>query len=129
MPTVVEFSTWMAVGPCVHPISERVVRMGTDVWALMKMVPYSASAADAMILRMIFHTTSKMPLVVGWNFWGQVGLRRENELHWLGFLLERLKGRRRLNGWPIASHLPSVYDRLYRRSEERRVESVIYRDS
>ena len=64
MPTAVELSTWMAVGPCFHPISERVVRMGTAVWALANMVLYSASAADAMILRMILHTTSKMPLVV-----------------------------------------------------------------
>ena len=39
--------------------------MGTSVWVLMKMVPYSASDADVMILRMIFHTTSNMPLVVG----------------------------------------------------------------
>ena len=58
MPTAVELSTWMAVGPCVHPISERVVRMGTAVWLLMKMVPYLALAADAMILRMILNTTS-----------------------------------------------------------------------
>ena len=65
MPNLVELSTWMDVGPCFHPISERVVRIGTDVWALTKMVPYSASSADAMILRMILHTTSKMPLVVG----------------------------------------------------------------
>ena len=65
MPTAVEFSTWMDVGTCFHPISERVVRMGTAVWALMKMVPYSDSAADAMILCMILHTTSNMPLVVG----------------------------------------------------------------
>ena len=63
---------------CFHPISDRVVQMGTAVWALMKMVPYSASAADAMMLRMILHTTSKIPLVVGTkssNFWGQVDLR------------------------------------------------------
>ena len=65
MPTTVELSTWMAVGPCVYPISERVVRMGTAVWELMKIVLHSASASDAMILRMILHTTSKMPLVVG----------------------------------------------------------------
>ena len=65
IPTAVELSTWMDVGPCGHPISERVVRMGTAVWALIKMLPYSASAADAMILRMILHTTSKMPLVAG----------------------------------------------------------------
>ena len=65
MTTAVEFSAWMAVGPCFHPISERVVRIGIAVWALTKMVPYSASAADAMILRMILHQTSNMPLVVG----------------------------------------------------------------
>ena len=65
MPTAVELSTWMSVVPCGHPISERVVRMGTAVWVLMKMVPYSASAADVMILRMILYTTSNMPLVVG----------------------------------------------------------------
>ena len=39
--------------------------MGTAVWALTKMVPYLASTADTMILHMILHTTSKMPLVVG----------------------------------------------------------------
>ena len=65
MPNAVELYTCMAVGPCVQPISERVVRMGTVFWALMKMVPYLALAADAMILRMILHTTSKMLLVVG----------------------------------------------------------------
>ena len=42
--------------------------MGTAVWALMKMVPYLASAADTIILRMIFHTTIKMPLVVGTKY-------------------------------------------------------------
>ena len=65
MPTAVELSTWMAVGPCFHPISERVLRMDTAVWVLMKMVPYLALAADAMILCMILNTTSKMLLVVG----------------------------------------------------------------
>ena len=73
MPTAVELSDWMAVGPCGHPISDRVVRMGTDVWELMKMVPYSDSAADAIMLRMIFHTTSKMPLVVGTKYSGFLG--------------------------------------------------------
>ena len=53
------------MGPCFHPISDRVVQIGTAVWELTKMVPYSASAAYAMILRMILHTTSKMLLVVG----------------------------------------------------------------
>ena len=68
MPTAVELSDWMAVGPCFHLISERVVRMGTAVWVLIKMVPYLASAADAIILRMILHTASKMPLVVGTKY-------------------------------------------------------------
>ena len=68
MPTAVELSTWMAMGPCFRPISERVVRICTAVWYLTKMVPYSASAADAMILLMILHTTSKMPLVVGTKY-------------------------------------------------------------
>ena len=69
MPTAVEFSTWMAVGPCFHPISERVARIGTVVWALIKMVLYLALAYDAMIFLMILHTTSKMPLVVRTKSW------------------------------------------------------------
>ena len=73
MPTAVELSTWMAVGPCGHPISEGVVWMGNNVWVLTKMVPYSASAADVMILRKIFHTTSKMSLIVGTKYSGLSG--------------------------------------------------------
>ena len=60
-------------GPCFHPISERVVQIGTSVWELTKKVPYLASAADAMILRMILHTTSKIPLVVGTKYSGLSG--------------------------------------------------------
>ena len=65
MATDVELLTWIAVGPCFHPISVRVVRIGTGVWALTNMVPYLASAADAMMLRMILHTMSKILLAVG----------------------------------------------------------------
>ena len=65
MPTAVELSTWMTAGPCFHKISDRVVQIGTAIWELMKMVPYLASAVDAMVLRMILHTTRDMPLVVG----------------------------------------------------------------
>ena len=65
MPTAVELSSCIDLGPCFHHISDRVVRIGTVIWALTKMVPYLASAADAMILRMVFYTTSNMPLVVG----------------------------------------------------------------
>ena len=74
MPNAVKFSTWTDVGPYFHPISESVVRMGTAVWALMKMVPYSDLAADAMILCMIFHAMSKMLLVVGTKYSGFLGL-------------------------------------------------------
>ena len=73
MPTVEELSNWIAVGPFFHTISEKVVQIGTDVWALTKMVLYSTSAADAMILRMILHTTSKMPLLVGTQSSGLTG--------------------------------------------------------
>ena len=83
MTTAVEFSTWMAVGPCFHPISERVVRIGTAIWALTKMVTYLASDADAMILRMIFHTTSKMPLVVGTKYSGFSGSGEPSLRKWI----------------------------------------------
>ena len=69
-----EFSTLIAVGPCFHPISVRVVRIGTAVCVLTNMVPYSASAADAMILCMILYTTSMMPLTVGTKSSGFLGL-------------------------------------------------------
>ena len=39
--------------------------MGTDSWPLMKMVPYSTSAADAMMFFMILYTTLRMPLMGG----------------------------------------------------------------
>ena len=107
IPSAVELSTWMAVGNCGQPMSERVVRMGTAVWELMKMVPYYSSDLDAMVLHMILHTTSKMPLVVGTKysgFLGSGGPSVRNELHWIGFWIEQMKGRRRMNGWPIASH-------------------------
>ena len=74
MPTAVELSTWMAKGTYFHPISEKVVGIGTAVWSLTKMVPYSASAADAMILRMILHMEIKMLLVVGKKTSGLAGL-------------------------------------------------------
>ena len=40
MPTAVELSTWMVVGPCFHPISEGVVWIVTAVWKLTKTVLY-----------------------------------------------------------------------------------------
>ena len=91
VPAAVELSTWMAAGPCLNPISESVVRMGTAVWDLMKMVPYSASASDAMILRMILHTTNKMPLVVGTKSSGFLGSGGPSVRKWtpLARLLDR----------------------------------------
>ena len=65
IPTAMELSTWIAMGPCLHPVSDRVVQIGTAVWTLMKIVPYSSSADDAMMLHIILHTTSKMSLAVG----------------------------------------------------------------
>ena len=74
IPTAVELSTCIAVSPCFHPISVRVVRIGTAVCELTKMVPYYASAADDMMLRMILHTTSMMPLTVVTKSSGFLGL-------------------------------------------------------
>ena len=76
IPTAVEFLTLIAVGYCFQPISFRVVRIDTAVCALIKMVPYSVLATDAMMLHMIFHTTITMPLTVGsksCGFWGFSG--------------------------------------------------------
>ena len=74
IPTVVELSAWIAMGPYFHPISVRVVRIGTSVCVLTKMVSYSDSAVDAMMLRMIFYTNSMMLLTVGTKSSGFLGL-------------------------------------------------------
>ena len=50
------------------------VRIGTDVWALTKMVPYLSSASESMMLNMILHTTSNIPLAVGTKYSGLLGL-------------------------------------------------------
>ena len=96
MPTAVEFSTWIAVGPCFHQISVRVVRIGTSVWVLTKMVAYSASTADGMLLRMILHTTSKMPLTVGTKSSRLLGL--------VGPLLRKWTPLARLLAWDTESY-------------------------
>ena len=49
--------------------------MGTAVCVFEKMVPYSAPAADAMILRMLLHTNSMMPLMMGTKYSGFLGFR------------------------------------------------------
>ena len=96
MPTAVELSTWIAVGPSFHQISVRVVRIGTSVWVLTKMVPYLASTADGMLLRMILHTTSKMPLTVGTKSSRLLGL--------VGPLLRKLTPLDRLLAWDNESY-------------------------
>ena len=63
-----DLSTLIAVGPFSHPILVSVMIIGKAVCMLLKMVPYSALSADAMMLRMILNTTSIMPLIVGTKF-------------------------------------------------------------
>ena len=107
IPTAVESSNLIAVGPRFYPISVRVVRKGTTVCALTKMAPYSALTADTMMLRMILHTTSKMTLTVGTKtsgFLGLGGTSLRNKPHWPGFWPERLKVMMKNNVWIIASH-------------------------
>ena len=60
-----ELSTLISVGPCFPPIYFRLLLIGTAVCTLINILPYSASAADTMMLRMILHTTRMMLLKVG----------------------------------------------------------------
>ena len=55
------------------PISSSVMRMGTASCQFKNKAPNSASAADAMMLRSIFHTTYTMPLSVGSKLAGSCG--------------------------------------------------------
>ena len=55
------------------PISSSVIRMGTASWQFKNKAPNSASAADAMMLRSILHTTYTMPLSVGLKLAGSCG--------------------------------------------------------
>ena len=55
------------------PISSSVMWMGTSSWQFKNKAPNSASAADAMVLRSILHTTYTMPLSVGSEFAGSCG--------------------------------------------------------
>ena len=56
-PTAVELSVCIGVGGCGCPSSCNVIRSGTEVWQLWKTPPISASAAEAMILRSMRHST------------------------------------------------------------------------
>ena len=56
------------------PISSSVMRMGTASFQFKNKGPNSASAADAMMLWSILHTTYTMPLSVGSNFSGSCGV-------------------------------------------------------
>ena len=55
------------------PISSSVMRMRTASWQFKNKAPNSASAADAMMLQSILHTTYTMPLSVGSKFLGSCG--------------------------------------------------------
>ena len=55
------------------PISSSVMRMGTASWKFKNKAPNSASAADAMMLRSILHTTYTMLLSVGSKLAGSCG--------------------------------------------------------
>ena len=61
------------MGGWVCPISSSVMHMGTASWQFNNKAPNSASAADAMILRSILHTTYTMPLSVGSKLAGSCG--------------------------------------------------------
>ena len=56
------------------PISSSVMRMGTASCQFKNKAPNSASAADAMMLRSILHTTYTMPLSVGSDFLESCGV-------------------------------------------------------
>ena len=70
----VELSTLIAMGIYFQHISFKVVQIGTTVCELIKIVPYSASAAYAMMLRVILHRTRIIPLTVGYKYSGFFGL-------------------------------------------------------
>ena len=55
------------------PISSSVMRMGTASWQFKNKAPNSASIADAMMLRSIFHTTYTMTFSVGSKLSGSCG--------------------------------------------------------
>ena len=56
------------------PIFSSVMQMGTASWKFRIKAPNYASAADAMMLRSILHTTYTMPLSVGSRFSGSCGV-------------------------------------------------------
>ena len=55
----------LGVGGWECPISSSVMQMGTASWQFKNKAPNSDSAADAMMLQIILHTTYTMPLSVG----------------------------------------------------------------
>ena len=55
------------------PIYSSVMHTGTASWQFKNKSPNSASAADAMMLRSILHTTYTMPFSVGPKLAGSCG--------------------------------------------------------
>ena len=107
IPTVVELSTWIAVGPCFQPILISVVCMGTAVCALMNMVQYSDSADNAMMLRMILQKTAMITLNVVMKSSGFCGLGGPSLRKWipLAHLLAWETERYEVSEW-IANYIP-----------------------
>ena len=75
IPNSVELSTWTGVGGWECSISSSVIRMGTSSWKFKNKAHNSASAADAMMLRSILHTTYAIPFSVGSKSAGLFGDR------------------------------------------------------
>ena len=55
------------------PVSSSVIRMGIASWQFKNKAPNSDSAADAMMLWSILHTTYTMPFSVGSKLVGSCG--------------------------------------------------------
>ena len=62
-PTAVELLTLHGVGGCLCPISSSVVRMETASFVLLNSAPHSASATNAMTLRMMVEVLRMAPLL------------------------------------------------------------------
>ena len=65
IPTAVELSTCIGVGGWGLFISINVVLIGTAAWPFRNSAPYSASAAEAMMLHKILHMIKMNPLRMG----------------------------------------------------------------
>ena len=65
IPTAVELSTCIGVGGWGCCIYINVVLIGTAAWKFRNSAPYSASTAEAMMLRKSLHMIKMNPLSMG----------------------------------------------------------------